>query len=86
MRQKINFVERRIVSFPEELVYRLIRMFSVKTDTVLDPFLGSGTTIKLAMENSRNSMGYEIDKSLFPLLKENLKSRQKSIKLNLIDR
>ena len=61
MRQKINFVERRIASFPEELVYRLIRMFSLKTDTILDRFLGSGTTIKLVMQNQRNSIGYEIE-------------------------
>lgn len=85
MRQKNNLVERRIASFPEEIVKRLIRMFSVKNDTILDPFLGSGTTIKIAMKNQRNSIGYEIDKTLFPLLKENLKTEQKSIQLNFLN-
>ena len=48
--------------FPEELVERLIRMFSFVEDTVLDPFLGSGTTIIGAMKTGRNSIGIEIDK------------------------
>jgi len=47
--------------FPLELAYRLIRMFSFQGDTVLDPFLGSGTTILAAMKARRNSIGIEID-------------------------
>jgi DNA modification methylase len=62
--------ERRIAAFPEEIVNLLIRMVSVKGDIVLDPFLGSGTTIKAAMQNERNSLGYETDESLFPLMKK----------------
>ena len=46
--------------FPEELPRRLIRMYSFAGDTVLDPFLGSGTTSKIAVEMGRNSIGYEI--------------------------
>ncbi len=46
--------------FPEELPRRLIRMYSFAGDTVLDPFLGSGTTSKVAVEMGRNSIGYEI--------------------------
>ena len=49
--------------FPLELAERLIRMFSFVGDTVLDPFLGTGTTSLAAMRNGRNSIGYEIDKS-----------------------
>jgi modification methylase len=49
--------------FPLELAERLIRMFSFVGDTVLDPFLGTGTTTLAAMQNGRNSTGYEIDKS-----------------------
>jgi site-specific DNA-methyltransferase (cytosine-N4-specific) len=71
-RQTASQVERRIAAFPEEIANRLIRMFSVKGDTVLDPFLGSGTTTKAAMQNERNSVGYEIDESLLPLIKSNL--------------
>ena len=47
-------------------------MFSVKGDTVLDPFLGSGTTTKTAMQNERNSVGYETDDSLLPLIKKKI--------------
>ncbi len=49
-----------IATFPEELPSRLIRMFTYEGDTVLDPFLGSGTTTKVAFEMGRNSVGYEI--------------------------
>lgn len=45
---------------PEEIVYRCVRMFSFVGDTVLDPFAGSGTTLKVAKENDRNYIGYEI--------------------------
>jgi modification methylase len=47
--------------FPLELAERLIRMFNFVGDTVLDPFLGTGTTTLAAMRNGRNSIGYEID-------------------------
>jgi DNA modification methylase len=47
--------------YPLELAERLIRMFSFVGDTVLDPFLGAGTTTLAAMRNGRNSIGYEID-------------------------
>lgn len=46
--------------FPEELPRRLIRMFTFPKDTVLDPFLGSGTTIRAADRMGRNGIGYEI--------------------------
>jgi DNA modification methylase len=71
-RQTTSQLERRIAAFPDEIVNRLIRMFSVKGDTVLDPFLGSGTTVKLAMQNERNSVGYETDKTLLPLIKKKI--------------
>jgi DNA modification methylase len=51
-------------AFPFELAYRLINMYSVKGDLVLDPFLGTGTTALAAMAAGRNSTGYEIDPSL----------------------
>jgi DNA modification methylase len=51
-------------AFPFELPYRLINMFSVKGDMVLDPFLGLGTTMFAAMAAGRNSVGYEIDSQL----------------------
>ena len=53
----------RSAAFPFDLAYRLINMYSVKGDVVLDPFLGTGTTIAAAMTSGRNSIGIEIDKS-----------------------
>lgn len=59
---------RRSGAFPFELPYRLISMFSVKGDTVLDPFLGVGTTMFAAMATARNSVGYELDPGLEPAI------------------
>ena len=67
-RQTADELERRTAAYPEEIADRLIRMFSVKGETVLDPFLGSGTTVKVAIENDRNSIGYETDKNLLPVI------------------
>ncbi len=56
--------------FPDELPYRLIRMFSYVGETVLDPFMGSGTTAKVAVENGRSAWGYEINPDFLPLIRE----------------
>jgi len=61
-------------------------MFSVKGDTILDPFLGSGTTIKLAMQNDRNSIGYETDETLLPLMFKKITSQLTTCKLEVIKR
>jgi len=71
-RQTTNQLERRTAAYPDEIVDRLIKMFSVKGDTVLDPFLGSGTTVKVAIKNMRNSIGYETDETLLPLMKKKI--------------
>lgn len=59
--------------FPDELPKRLIKMFSFVGDTVLDPFLGSGTTAKVALELKRNAIGYEINKDFLKIIIEKLK-------------
>jgi site-specific DNA-methyltransferase (cytosine-N4-specific) len=61
IKQSLSDTERRAAAFPDEIPRRLISMFSVAGDTVLDPFLGTGTTVKAALELGRNSVGYEID-------------------------
>jgi modification methylase len=58
--------------YPVELAERLIRMFSFVGDTVLDPFLGTGTTTLAAMQHGRNSIGYEIDSEYFQSAKRNI--------------
>lgn len=62
--------DRHIAVFPEELPKRLIRMFSFVGDTILDPFMGSGTTTLAAAHCGRNSIGYEINKDFYVFLKE----------------
>lgn len=59
-----------LAMFPEELPKRLIKMFSFVGDTILDPFLGSGTTTLAAKNLNRNSIGYEINEKFLPLIKE----------------
>jgi len=73
-RQTESDLERRTAAFPDEIAERLIKMFSIKGDTVLDPFLGSGTTIRLASQNERNSIGYETDQNLIPTIRKKIDS------------
>jgi len=56
-------IRERSGAYPFELAYRLINMFSVRGDTVLDPFLGTATTTIASMVAGRNSIGIEIDKN-----------------------
>lgn len=65
-------LEKEIAAFPEELPYRIIKLFSYKGETVLDPFVGSGTTMKVARELGRNSIGIEIKKALIPTIRKKL--------------
>lgn len=59
-------------SYPFELPYRLIHMFSVRGDLVLDPFLGFGTTMQAAMAAGRDSIGVEMDRLLESDIDDNL--------------
>jgi len=68
-----------IAMFPEELPSRLIKMFSFVGETVLDPFLGSGTTTLVAKKLDRNSVGFEINPEFIPLIKEKLNVKQNDI-------
>ena len=65
-----------IAMFPEELPRRLIRMFTFVGETVLDPFLGSGTTSLAAMHAARNSVGYEINEEFLPMIEDKLDTKQ----------
>jgi len=63
-------LEKNIAAFPEELPYRIIKLFSYVGETVLDPFAGSGTTLKVARLLKRNSVGYEIIRDLENTIKK----------------
>lgn len=69
-RQNIEGFERRVAAFPEEIPRRLIRMFSIVGDLVLDPFLGSGTSLKTAIALGRRFVGYEKLDELAGIIKE----------------
>ncbi|WDZ99706.1 DNA-methyltransferase [Mucilaginibacter sp. SJ] len=73
-KQKIENQEsrNRSAAYPFELPYRLINMYSVKGDIVLDPFLGTGTTTLAAITSERNSIGIEIDSSFVQIVDENV--------------
>jgi modification methylase len=56
----------RSAAFPFELAHRLICMFSIKGDVVLDPFAGTGTTLFAALTSARNAVGIERDTTFIP--------------------
>ncbi|MCL4322025.1 MAG: thermonuclease family protein [Deltaproteobacteria bacterium] len=72
--------DAHIAMFPEELPKRLIKMFSFVGDTVLDPFLGSGTTSLAAKNLNRNSAGYEINPNFIDTIKNKLGINHSTIK------
>lgn len=57
---------------PEEIVYRCVRLFAFVDDVVLDPFTGSGTTLKVAKELNRHYVGYEISETYKSIINEKL--------------
>ena len=70
-KNKIKLRERS-GAFPLELPFRLINMFSIYEDIVLDPFWGTGTTSLAAMISTRNSIGYEINSEFMEIFKRSL--------------
>jgi modification methylase len=61
---KDKSARERSAAYPFELAYRLILMFSVYGDIILDPFIGTGTTTNAAIFSCRNSIGVDIEKDL----------------------
>jgi DNA modification methylase len=66
-------VRERSAAFPFEIPYRLINMFSNKDDIVIDPFLGTGTTMIAAMASCRSSIGIELDSNFNEIVEEYVK-------------
>lgn len=58
--------------FPYSIPERLIKLYSCKTETILDPFLGSGTTALAALNLERKCVGYELSKDYCQLTKDNI--------------
>jgi len=81
----LDRIEKNVAAFPDELPYRLIKLFSFVGDTILDPFLGSGTTMKVAKELGRNSIGYEIDERLIPIIEKKIAQMLKRKQTKLLD-
>lgn len=65
--------------YPSELAERLVRMFSFVGDTVLDPFMGTGTTAVAAAKWGRNSIGFEIDSHYHKLASERITAETSSL-------
>ncbi len=65
--------------YPEELAERLIRMFSFVGDTVLDPFMGTGTTTVAAAKWGRNSIGIELEPYYFQLAEQRIYKETSSL-------
>ena len=82
-------VDKRSAAFPLELAYRLINMYSVKGDLVLDPYLGVGTTTLAAIASGRNSIGYEIENAFqdvyFKAKKKIIETSQQIIRKRLFN-
>jgi site-specific DNA-methyltransferase (adenine-specific) len=71
--------DKHLAMFPAELPRRLIKMFSFVGDTVLDPFLGSGTTSLAANNLGRQSIGYEVNENFLPTIKKRLGIAKKGV-------
>jgi DNA modification methylase len=68
----VSYTKGHPAPFPYELPSRLIQLYTVEGETVLDPFGGSGTTMKVARNLKRNSFLYEINSEYIDLIKENV--------------
>ncbi len=68
--QKFELGESHSASFPEEVAYRLISLFSKEGDYILDPFCGSGTTNYVALALGRKTIGYDIEEKYIHLSKK----------------
>jgi site-specific DNA-methyltransferase (adenine-specific) len=65
-----------VAKFPVELPHRLIKMYTFFGETVLDPFLGSGTTSLAAINNGRDSIGVELNPDFVPLIQDKLNIKE----------
>ena len=81
LKQKELLDEHRAV-FPISLASRVINNFSKESDTILDPFMGSGTTGVACVQLNRNFIGYEISPDYFKIAEKRIKEAETQRKLN----
>jgi adenine-specific DNA-methyltransferase len=67
--------------FPEDLIKRMVLGFTNPNDMILDPFMGSGTTAKVAMENNRKFLGFEIREDYCNTIEKRLNQTMKNIEI-----
>ncbi len=79
-------LEKGIAAFPEEIPRRLVKLFSFQGETVLDPFLGSGTTTKVAQDLGRNSWGYEINAQLQRIMRKKFANQPSDATIEFVSR
>lgn len=70
---------KRSGAYPLELAHRIINMYSMKEDLVLDPFLGTGTTLNACILNNRRCIGYEIDDTFRPVIFTNAENFSRTV-------
>lgn len=78
--------EEGIAAFPEEIPRRLLKLYSFVGETILDPFAGSGTTLKVAKELGRNSLGFEVDLELKNTIRKKLEAANGTGKVTFRER
>lgn len=71
--------DKHSAAFPYDLPKRLIKMFSFVDDIILDPFVGSGTTIKAAKDLNRNSVGIDIQPDFLKIIERKVGFNQKKL-------
>jgi len=77
-----NKIRQRSGAYPFKIPYRLINMFSVRGDTIIDPFLGTGTTILAAIAAGRNSIGYELESEFQQIIQQNMMAKSSLDSIN----
>jgi DNA modification methylase len=87
IKQKIDKTDsrKRSAAYPFDIPYRLINMYSLQGETVLDPFMGTGTTMLAAIASGRNSIGYEIDDAFKDIIIDNINSTPVSFFNSIIE-
>jgi DNA modification methylase len=78
-----NVNKKHVAEFPEKLPYLCISLYSLRNEIVLDPFLGSGTTMKVAKMLGRSCIGIEINREYEDMIKQKVGFGQKSLNFDV---